>query len=159
MIVEINACLSKKSDNWRTPKKLYDFMINDLKCVDLAPYQENVIRDTLIEEWNYRRIFLNPPYSKNKEFINKAIETIEKYNNEIYLLIPSRTDTKYFSALFHHFEYIVFIKGRLHFNDSKDSAPFPSMFVKLSKVTYHRIYNYDISQLLCFLDLNKKGGE
>lgn len=47
------------------------------------------------------------------------------------MLIPARTDTKYF----HDYIYnnprveIRFIKGRLKFGDSNNSAPFPSMVV------------------------------
>jgi site-specific DNA-methyltransferase (adenine-specific) len=47
------------------------------------------------------------------------------------MLIPARTDTKYF----HDYIYqksnveIRFIKGRLKFGGSKNSAPFPSMVV------------------------------
>lgn len=49
----------------------------------------------------------------------------------VVALLPARTDTKYF----HKYIYqnpratIRFLKGRLKFGDSKNSAPFPSMLV------------------------------
>lgn len=45
------------------------------------------------------------------------------------LLIPARTDTKYFHNYILHRTEIRFVKGRLKFGDSKNSAPFPSMVV------------------------------
>ena len=49
------------------------------------------------------------------------------------LLIPARTDTVYFHKLLEFKPEIVFIKGRLRFNDSKLSAPFPSILVILER--------------------------
>lgn len=45
------------------------------------------------------------------------------------MLIPARTDTKYFHEYIYKRHEIRFIRGRLHFNESKAGAPFPSMVV------------------------------
>ncbi|WFD12230.1 hypothetical protein [Tepidibacter hydrothermalis] len=45
------------------------------------------------------------------------------------MLIPSRTDTKYWHEWIFGKAEIRFIKGRLKFDDSKNSAPFPSAIV------------------------------
>ena len=45
------------------------------------------------------------------------------------MLLPSRTDTRYFHEYIQHRAEIRFIKGRLKFSDSKNGAPFPSMLV------------------------------
>ena len=54
-----------------------------------------------------------------------------RLKNEIYLLIPARTDTKYFRKLVDelgdHMK-IIFITGRLKYNDS-GTAPFPTMLI------------------------------
>ena len=58
-----------------------------------------------------------------------------KQKNIIWLLIPARTDTKKFRDLVDHCGehlQLIFITGRLKFNDSKNSAPFPSVFVIIS---------------------------
>lgn len=39
------------------------------------------------------------------------------------------TDTKWFQDFVYHRSEIRFLKGRLKFGDSKNSAPFPSMIV------------------------------
>ena len=52
----------------------------------------------------------------------------------IKLLIPARTDTKYFHELLEsgNIEIIVMFKGRLKFNDLA-GAPFPSLLIYLVK--------------------------
>lgn len=45
------------------------------------------------------------------------------------LLLPARTDTKWFHEYLYGKAEIRFIKGRLKFGDSKNGAPFPSMVV------------------------------
>ena len=45
------------------------------------------------------------------------------------MLIPARTDTKYFHNYILNRTEVRFIKGRLKFGESKNSAPFPSMLV------------------------------
>jgi site-specific DNA-methyltransferase (adenine-specific) len=46
------------------------------------------------------------------------------------MLIPARTDTSYFhDYIYGKAREIRFIRGRLHFNESPQGAPFPSMVV------------------------------
>lgn len=45
------------------------------------------------------------------------------------MLIPARTDTKAFHEFIYGKAEIRFLKGRLKFGGSKNSAPFPSMIV------------------------------
>lgn len=45
------------------------------------------------------------------------------------MLIPARTDTKWFHNWVYGKAEIRFVRGRLRFNNSKGSAPFPSMVV------------------------------
>ncbi len=137
---------SKQSDEWSTPQSFYDKLDEEYKFVfDLACNKENcksydgftIEENALEQDWNIISkdtnggwLWLNPPYSKCKEFVDKAW-----YENtlgaKIVVLLPARTDTKWF----HTFIYnnpkveIQFIKGRLKFGDSKNSAPFPSMLV------------------------------
>ena len=45
------------------------------------------------------------------------------------MLIPSRTDTRYWHNYVMKASEIHFVKGRLKFGDSQNSAPFPSAVV------------------------------
>lgn len=74
-------------------------------------------------------VFCNPPYSQISAWVKKAWEEATKPNTIVVLLIPARTDTKYFHGYIKDRSEIRFLKGRLKFGDSKNSAPFPSMIV------------------------------
>ena len=74
-------------------------------------------------------VFCNPPYGRQMPlWIEKAYRECEN-GTTVVLLIPARTDTKYFHDYIYGKHEIRFIRGRLHFNESKQSAPFPSMVV------------------------------
>ena len=75
------------------------------------------------------RVFCNPPYSNIAAWVKKAYKEATKDNTLVVLLIPARTDTRYFQEYIYHRSEIRFIKGRLKFGESKNSAPFPSMIV------------------------------
>nr|DAX88962.1 MAG TPA: DNA N-6-adenine-methyltransferase [Caudoviricetes sp.] len=45
------------------------------------------------------------------------------------MLLPARTDTRWFHDFIYQKSEIRFIKGRLKFGDGRNSAPFPSMIV------------------------------
>lgn len=118
--------VSRKSDNWATPKNIYKLFISN-DYFDPCPLNANF--DGLKIEWKEYN-FINPPYSKIKLWVDKAIEEHKK-GKECTLLIPARTDTKYFRKLVDYGCIIEFVTGRLHFNDS-NSAPFPSCFIILT---------------------------
>ena len=75
------------------------------------------------------RVFCNPPYGSIAKWVEKCYREGTKDNTLVVILIPSRTDTRYFHNFINKRAEIRFIKGRLKFSDSKTSAPFPSMVV------------------------------
>lgn len=119
-------CLSKKSDEWETPKFIYDQAM-EKGMYDPCPLGGK--KDNLKNDWGESN-FVNPPYSQLLKWIEKSIEQHKK-NKFVLLLIPARTDTKAFKMLYEYGSEITFITGRLHFNE-KDAAPFPSMLVRLT---------------------------
>lgn len=77
-------------------------------------------------------VFCNPPYGRElKYWVSKALSEANDQSTIVVMLIPARTDTLWF----HNYIYqkptaeVRFIKGRLKFGGSKNSAPFPSMIV------------------------------
>ena len=72
---------------------------------------------------------MNPPYGKDiGKWMEKAYN--ESLNGVIVVcLIPARTDTKYWHNYCFKASEIRFIKGRLRFGNSNNSAPFPSAIV------------------------------
>src|SRR6185369_2862480 len=128
----LSALFSKKADHWSTPKDLLAELDKKYGPFTLDPCPLNG-EGGLDIDWA-GRVFVNPPYSNVGAWMKKArSETLIKCRPEIVVcLVPARTDTKWF----HEYCYgiaqgpeIKFLKGRLKFGDSKNSAPFPSMLV------------------------------
>lgn len=117
-------------------KKLYKLFI-DRGYTDPCPLHSKV--DNLNNFYIYEKLFINPPFSQLNKWVDKAIEWAS-HDCEVYLLMPSRTDTKYFKKLADFRCIIWFFIGRLHFNDSKQSAPFPTMLVRLCNDTYENSF-------------------
>ena len=73
-------------------------------------------------------VFCNPPYRDMSKWAKKCYE--ESLNGTlVVMLVPARTDTRWFHDYIYHKAEIRFIKGRLRFGGSSSNAPFPSMIV------------------------------
>ena len=124
---------SSKSDNWETPQDLFDHLDKIFHFdIDVCATKENSKcekyytpeMDGLKQEWK-GVCWCNPPYGRE---IGKWVEKAYKSNCMVVMLLPARTDTKWF----HDFclkGIIRFIKGRLKFGNANNCAPFPSMIV------------------------------
>lgn len=132
------ALFSSNSDEWATPIEIFNELNNEFNfnldvCATEYNHKCNLFftqkDDGLSKKWGGYRVFCNPPYSNISEWVKKAYYESYKPDTLIVLLIPARTDTKYFQEYIYHRAEIRFIKGRLKFGDSKTSAPFPSMIV------------------------------
>lgn len=126
------------SHEWATPINLFNELDREFKfTLDPCSTHENhkckkyYTKDEngLLKEWNDEIVFMNPPYGRNITglWVKKAFEQYYKYGITIVMLLPARTDTKWFHEYIYNKCEIRFIKGRLKFNDGKLSAPFPSM--------------------------------
>lgn len=91
-------------------------------------------QDGLRQEWT-GRCWMNPPYGREiKAWLAKAYDsTTTGKASLVVCLVPSRTDTIWWHEYCAKAEEIRFIKGRLKFGNSKNSAPFPSAVVVFSK--------------------------
>ena len=132
------ALYSSNSDEWETPQDLFDTLDAEFKftldaCAGETNHKcERFItkeEDGLRSSWAGERVFCNPPYSEIDRWVKKAFSESKNDNTIIVMLIPSRTDTKYFHNYIYHRAEIRFIKGRIKFGNSKWNAPFPSMIV------------------------------
>ena len=118
--------MSQKLD-WQTPKSVYDTLNKEFHF-DFDPCPVNPTFDGLSVEWG-KRNFVNPPYGREiPKWARKGYEEALK-GKVVVFLVPSRTDITYWHDYFMKADEIRFIKGRLKFGDSKNSAPFPSALV------------------------------
>lgn len=130
---------SSKTDEWATPHELFNYLDSIYHfTLDVCADEENhkcakyFTREDDGLKQNWDGVFwMNPPYGREiGKWVEKAYNEAYKpnKNNIGVLLLPARTDTKWF----HKYcvkGTVIFIKGRLKFGDGKNSAPFPSMIV------------------------------
>lgn len=128
---------SSKKEDWETPQDLFNELDKEYHfTLDVASSDNNYKvkkhytkkEDGLLQNWDDEVVWCNPPYGKE---INKWVEKAYFSKSLIVMLLPVRTDTKWFHNYIYQksFVQIRFIKGRLKFGNSKNSAPFPSMIV------------------------------
>lgn len=138
--IAINSGLfSSNTDNWATPQNFFDELNSEFHFnLDPCANEENHKCETyftkeddgLSQNWGGNCVFCNPPYGREiGKWVEKSYIESQKENTTVVMLIPARTDTKWFHEFIYGKAEIRFIKGRLKFGDSKNSAPFPSMVV------------------------------
>ena len=142
-MANIQACLSSKTDNWATPQDFFDKLNEEFHftldpCANEENHKCNLFytkeQDGLTKDWGGPVVFCNPPYGKEiADWVRYSYEQSQKPNTTVVMLIPARTDTRYFHDYIYGKAEIRFIKGRLKFGDATTAAPFPSMVVVYRK--------------------------
>ena len=129
---KFKGLMTSLTPHWSTPKWLYDELNKEFNF-DFDPCPLHSDFDGLKIEWG-KSNFINPPYNREiTKWLNKGFEELKKGKMSVFLL-PARTDTKWWHDYVMEALEIRFIKGRLKFGDSKNSAPFPSCIVILKEV-------------------------
>lgn len=138
-MANLDVMYSSKTDQWATPTDFFkeldaEFHFNLDPCADEHNHKcERYFTEAqngLTQDWGGCRVFCNPPYGKAiSDWVRKCYEESHKANTIVVLLIPARTDTKYFHDYILHRSEVRFVKGRLKFGDAAAGAPFPSMVV------------------------------
>lgn len=124
-----------KSVEWETPQDLFDKLNEEFHfTVDVCASEQNAkcekfyTRETdgLRRSRSGETAWCNPPYGREiAEWVKKA----STEDATTVMLLPARTDTKWFHDYIYGKTEIRFIKGRLKFGGMKASAPFPNMIV------------------------------
>tara|TARA_R110002074_G_scaffold22954_9_gene69727 strand:+ start:262 stop:735 length:474 start_codon:yes stop_codon:yes gene_type:complete len=142
---------SSKTGEWSTPQDFFDKLnwrfgpfdldpcatIHNTKCQNFFTAAE----DGLTKNWEGFASFINPPYGRGIEsWIKKGYEESRKEGTKVVMLIPSRTDTKYWHQYVMKADEVYFVKGRLKFGDSTNSAPFPSAVVVFDGTNRQQIF-------------------
>jgi site-specific DNA-methyltransferase (adenine-specific) len=126
--------MTSNTPEWSTPQDLFNELNEEFHfTLDPCATKENAKcpkfytqeDDGLSKDWSGEVVFMNPPYGRE---IGKWVEKISIGGG--VALLPARTDTRWFHDYIYGKADIKFIKGRLKFGGSKNSAPFPSMIVR-----------------------------
>jgi site-specific DNA-methyltransferase (adenine-specific) len=127
--------LRSQTVEWPTEQAFFDQLDREFHfTVDVAATAENakcdrfytIDDDGLLQDWDGETVWCNPPYGRRiSDWVRKAAHSAAT----TVMLLPARTDVKWFHDLVVGRAEVRFVKGRLRFGDSKDVAPFPSMLV------------------------------
>ncbi len=125
-----NIPMTSLSQDWRTPKSLYQALDAEFGFVfDPCPCngKEPLPFDGLAIEWA-SPAYINPPFKGIEKWVRKAYGQFLE-GKTCVLLIPSRTDTRWWHNYIMKASEIRFIKGRLKYEGAKFDAPFPSCII------------------------------
>lgn len=131
---------SSERGDWATPQRLFDLLNEEFnfeldvcaqewsaKCPEYFTLEDNA----LAQEWT-GRCFMNPPYGRTiDEWVSKAYQSALR-GALVVCLVPARVDTSWWWD-YCRFGEVRFLRGRLHFDDGEDAAPFPSSVVVLGE--------------------------
>lgn len=135
-----DVMFSSASCEWATPQNFFDKLNEEFHftldpCADDSNHKcEKYFtkeQDGLKQGWSGERVFCNPPYGREiGKWVEKCFDEVYRGKCRVaVMLIPARTDTKWFHKYIYHKSEVRFVSGRLKFGDGKQSAPFPSMVV------------------------------
>ena len=103
------------SRNWCTPPKYVEVITrffdgcieldpcsNEWSCVNAVTSYSLPKQDGLREKWNFKKIFVNPPYGADRErgttikdWLRKCYQAHKLYKSEVIALIPVATNTSH----------------------------------------------------------------
>ena len=133
-----DVVFSSRSDEWATPQWLFDrldaefhFTLDPCSTDENAKCKKHYTRedDGLSKVWTGETVWCNPPYGKE---LPLWLEKCAKHaigGGTAVMLVPARTDTRWFHKWVYEKAEIRFVKGRVKFGGAKYNAPFPSMIV------------------------------
>ena len=129
--------------NWETPQELFDQLDAEFHfTLDAASSATNhkcqkyyTAEDSAFDhEWGGGgTVLCKPPNGKaNAEWVRKCSAEASRKDTLVVMLLPARTDTRWFQQFILNRAEVRFLKGRLRFETNGipgGPAPFPSMIV------------------------------
>lgn len=136
---DAKVLFSSKSMEWATPREFFRKLDSQFAfTLDPCARSHNAVcskyytpeDDGLLQDWSGNTVFVNPPYGRGiGQWVKKSYEEGCKDGTTVVMLIPARTDTKYWHEYAMKADEVRLIKGRLKFGGGSNSAPFPSAVV------------------------------
>jgi phage N-6-adenine-methyltransferase len=133
---QMAGMMSSATPEWATPQEFFDKLNLQYGFdLDVCATPENakcarfftMADDGLVQDWR-GVVWMNPPYGRQiGKWVRKAYESAQA-GATVVCLLPARTDTAWWHDCCEKGAYW-FVRGRLKFGGSKNSAPFPSAVV------------------------------
>jgi phage N-6-adenine-methyltransferase len=128
---------SSDKQDWGTPQYVFDTLHSEFKfTIDVCANAENAKceryfteeSDGLLHDWTEEICFMNPPYNRVSEFMEKAWKE-SRQGATVVCLVPFRSDSKWWHLYALKTERRVFVQ-RLEFEGhKKNRSPFQSAIV------------------------------
>lgn len=127
-----------EDQEWYTPDNILNKVYQTLEFVDLDPCSNSLTCPNVIANryytkddnglnlsWNAKTVFVNPPYGRVlSKWVKKMIFEWEKESFlSALILIPAKTDTKYWHDLYNISAFTCLIRGRLKFKSIEGDIP------------------------------------
>ena len=132
---------SQKSDIHYTPAEVLDLVHQFWpQGIDLDPASDEAanqlvkakrffdqVDNGLIQQWVAHRIFMNPPYSQVRQFVDHLCycRSCGMFGAAISLT-KADTSTRWFRSIWENASAVCFVDHRLRFGEAAQSAPFAS---------------------------------
>ena len=122
--MKTDVLFSSRSDLWETPKELFDELNAEFHFnLDVCALSENAKCDQYytpeqdgLSQPLYGRCWCNPPYGRQVwRWVEKAARSALE-GATVVMLLPARTDTRWFHRWIYRRAEVRFLPGRLKFN-------------------------------------------
>ena len=129
-----------KSHEWETPPEFFRALDDEFRfALDAAASLDNTLcthfysQDVngLLYDWTWADgpVWVNPPFgSAIGKWVRKSYDQSQD-GATVVMLIPARTETRWWHDYVMRSAEIRFVRGRLRFSGSNVNAPFPSVVV------------------------------
>lgn len=128
-----------RSPEWETPLDLFEMLDKKFRfTLDPCASDQNAKceyyftkdDDGLSRSWKGHIVFMNCPYGREiEDWVKKAYLESRDSRTVVVGLLPAKTGPRWFHKWIYGKSIIQFLRGRLKFGGSNNSAPFDSMLV------------------------------
>jgi site-specific DNA-methyltransferase (adenine-specific) len=127
---------ASRTDEWPTPAQFFAELDREFGfTLDPCATSRNAkcarffskADDGLVQDWGTQTVFCNPPYGRGVGAWTRKCYEAALAGATVVLLIPGRTDTRYFHDWIYGKAELRFVRGRLKVGDGTQAAPFPSL--------------------------------
>jgi phage N-6-adenine-methyltransferase len=125
------ALYSSRTEEWSTPQSFFDKLdaefhfsldpcatAENAKCASYFTKED----DGLLQDWGRHVVFCNPPYGKRMRDWARRCYEASQAGATVVMLAHSRTDTRCFHDWVYEEAELRFVRGRLNFGTSNQSA-------------------------------------
>lgn len=139
----MNMLKVTNNPEWATPQYVFDRLDREFHfTLDVCADETNrkceryfgrggMAEDGLAGKWKDETCWMNPPYGRAiTDWVRKAHASVSLYPSTVVVgLVPCRTDTRWWQDYVMQAAEVRFVRGRLQFGDSGQSAPFANAIV------------------------------